>query len=261
MTTRPIRRGALAALAATLVVAAPAAAHPFFEPGEVPVGSAAEVTLDIAHGCREQDTDDGGQASDEEPTREVAIEVTTAVTFVEPAEADGWDLEVERADDGSAEVVVYRAEEGTDEPAPQFDLEVVVRGDEGDEVHWRVLQACDDGTHRWVGTEEDPAEEPAVAMSLTEADPAAPPPEEDGPAEEDPAPDEPTTDEDATDGEGDAEVDDGEPDEPDAPEGGDGGALPGWLLIVVLVATLGVAGLVLLIRTGEDGAASGSGDA
>lgn len=258
MTTRPIRRGALAALATTLLVATPAAAHPFFEPDEVPVDSTAEVTLDVAHGCREQDDDDGGQAAAEEPTREVAIEVPTAVTFVEPADADGWDLEIERADDGTTEVVVYLAEEGTDEPAPRFDLEVVVRGDEGDEVHWRILQACDDGTHRWVGTEEDPAEEPAVTMTLAEADPDAPPPEEDETAGEQPAPDEPGVEEDATDVEGDIEGDDAEPGEQEAPEDRDGGALPGWLLIVVLVATLGVAGLVLLIRTSEDGGESGS---
>jgi uncharacterized protein YcnI len=258
VTARPIRRGALVAVLAALLVAGPAAAHPFFDPDEVPVDSIAEVTLDIAHGCGLQD--DNGHShgdGDEEPTREVAVEVPAAVAWIEPDEPDGWELEIERADDGRAEVLVYRAEEGTDEPAPQFDLELVVRGDEGDELHWRIMQACDEATYRWVGTEEEPAEDPAVTMALAAADPDAPPPPEaeDGfeePAAEEAEPEEELAADLAEDAE-DAEAE--EADEEDFVADEDEGAMPGWLLIVVLVATLGIAALVLLVRTrdGEDG--------
>lgn len=259
MTARPIRRGALVAVLATLLVAGPVAAHPFFDPDEVPVDSIAEVTLDLAHGCGLEDDNGGhthGDAQDEEPTREVAVEVPAAVAWIEPAEPDGWELDIERADDGRAEVLVYRAEEGTDEPAPQFGLELVVRGEEGDELHWRIMQACDETTYRWVGTEEEPAEDPAVTMMLAAADPdAPPPPPEAQDAVEDPEADDGEPEEDLV-----AELDEDaeeEADEADFVADEDDGAMPGWVLIVVLVATLGIAGLVLLVRTrdGEDGEA------
>jgi uncharacterized protein YcnI len=250
VTARPIRRGALVAVLATLLVAGPAAAHPFFDPDEVPVDSIAEVTLDLAHGCGL--ADDNGHAhaddGDEEPTREVAVEVPAAVAWIEPAEADGWELEIERGDDGRAEVLVYTAEEGTDEPAPQFDLELVVRGEEGDELHWRILQACDETTYRWVGTEEEPAEDPAVTMTLAAADPDAPPPPEAEAAVEEPEADEAAPEEEPADVL-DEQVEDEEADEEDVVADEDDGGMPGWLLIVVLVATLGIAALVLLVRT------------
>ena len=255
MTARPIRRGALVAVLATLLVAGPAAAHPFFDPDEVPVDSIAEVTLDIAHGCF-ANGDEGhshGDAEDEEPTREVAVEVPGAVAWIEPAEPDGWELEIERDDDGRAEVLVYTAEEGTDEPAPQFDLELVVRGEEGDELHWRILQACDETTYRWVGTDEEPAEDPAVTMTLAAADPDAPPPPEAEEAFEEPGIDE-VEPEDEPAEVLDEEAEDDEADEEDFVADEDEGGMPGWLLIVVLLAALGVAALVLLVRTGgEDG--------
>ena len=255
MTARPIRRGALVAVLATLLIAGPAAAHPFFDPDEVPVDSIAEVTLDLAHGCGLED-DNGhshGNDADEEPTREVAVEVPTAVAWIEAEEPDGWELDVERDDDGRAEVLVYLAEEGTDEPAPQFDLELVVRGDEGDELHWRVMQACDEMTYRWVGTEEEPAEDPAVTMTLAAADPDSPPPpeaEDDGEAPED---EEAEPEDDPAEEAEEPQDEIAEPaDQQDLVAEEDGGAMPGWLLIVVLVATLGVAALVLFARTRDD---------
>lgn len=269
MITRPLRRGGLTAAAATLLLAGPAGAHPFLEPDEVPVDSLAEVSLDLAHGCGAEDA--GGHAHDdgvdgEEPTREVAIEVPAAVSWVDPAGADGWDLEVEGgadpAGDASGDVIVYTAQEGTDEPAPRFDLAVVHRGEVGDEVHWRVMQACDDATHRWVGTEEEPAADPAITVTLVEADPDAPPPpdEDDEVVDDDPLAEEPMDEPD--DGAG----PDGPVDEREAgdardlvADGDDDGMMAGWLLIVVLLAALGIAGLVLLLRGREDGADQGSG--
>jgi uncharacterized protein YcnI len=259
---RPVRRGALTAVAATLLLAVPAGAHPYFDPREVPVDSRAELTLELAHGCGVDDHDDGhahGDESDEQPTREVAVEVPAAVSWVDATEADGWELELERDDAGEVEVIVFTAEEGTDVPAPAFELAAVHEGEVGDEVHWRVMQACDDATYRWVGTPDEPAEDPAVTVALVEADPDSPPPPPEEAGDDDGADvDEPDVEapEDA-----DGEVDDPaalddedlgmDADEPAATA--DEGGMPGWVLIVVLLAALAVAGAVLLMRGREDG--------
>lgn len=257
---RPSR--VLAVLGATLLTAilaaAPAAAHPAFDPDRVPVDSVVEGTLAMAHGCRSDAEDDApggsGEGGEGAPTREVAIEVPDAVTHVAPAEREGWDLEVEREGDAVA-VVVYTAREGTDERAPAFDLRAVHRGAVGDEVHWRVVQTCDEGAHRWVGTGTDAAEEPAVTVTLVEADPQAPPPAEgsDGSDGSDAPPDgagapQQAPEESAAEGAG---------DDATGPAAAGGGP-PGWLLVVVLVAVPLVAGTVLALR-GRGGEAGGGG--
>lgn len=248
MTVHLLPRAAAAAVAATLLLATPALAHPFFDPDEVPADSSATVTLDLAHGCDVGDHDEGGEADgDEAATREVAVEVPDAATFVDPAEPEGWELAVEGGE-GEREVLVYTAGDGADEPAPQFDLDVVLAGEDGDEVYWRVVQACDETTHRWVGTADEPAEDPAIRVALTEADEDAPPPDEaegsgtvtvTGDEEGEPeAPEEPAeAPEDAPPVAGESD-----------PEAADEAGMPGWILIVVLVATLAVAGVVLSLK-------------
>jgi uncharacterized protein YcnI len=250
VTVHLLRRGAAGAVGATLLLATPAFAHPFFDPAEVPVDSLATVTLDLAHGCDVDDHDEGDDVDGAEaPTREVAVEVPDAAVFVEPDDPDGWELSVEGGD-GEPEVIVYTAEDGTDVPAPQFDLDVVLTGEPGDEVYWRVVQACDEMTYRWVGTPDEPAEDPAILVTLSEPDEDAPPPDEadeagavtgveqdvaEEPTEE-PADEAPVTDE------LDFEAADDE-----------GGGMPGWILIVVLVATLVVAGVVLSLKGRDEG--------
>ncbi len=164
------RASAVASLL-TLLVATAASAHPFFRDGEAPVRSLATITLDLAHGC----TADGGHDQDaQSATTAVAVELADAVTFAEPHPSDGWVVEVEQADD-RVEVVTWTADGGA-EPAPAFDLDVVLEGDEGDDIWFRVVQSCDEQVHRWVGTPDRPADEPAVSLALTAPDPDRPPP-------------------------------------------------------------------------------------
>jgi uncharacterized protein YcnI len=253
-----VRRATVAGLAATLLMAAPAAADPFFEPDEAPVDSVVELELDLAHGCFAGAGDGGhshGDEDDEEPTLEVAVEVPEEVDLVEPEELDGWELEVEAGDDGRVEVITWLAEEGTEDLAPVFELTAVHRGEVGDEVYWPVFQGCEDASYRWIATAEGEEGDPAPSVTLVEADPDAPAPEPDEVDEvedaDDPADaDDPDADEDALD----PEADDEEAEELDAEDAGDEGGLPGWLLLVVVLVVLAVVGVVLAIRSrGGDG--------
>lgn len=238
------RRPVLALVAAVglvTVTAAPAAAHPFFADGAtVPASSLASVTLSMAHGCGTE-ADGGG-----DPTLEVALEVPEQVSAIEADEVDGYALEVE-GDGPVPEVLVWTATDGG-EAAPSFDLSLVVDGDEGDEVFFRVFQGCDDFQYRWVGTPDEPAEDPAVRLTLTAADPDSPPPPPPAPAEpetsveeepaDDPADEEPAAEEDD-------EVDPVEelPTEPTGDEDDDVGIWP------VVVGALVLAGLGALLVT------------
>lgn len=163
---RPLRRAPLLALP-MLLFATPALAHPYFHGGEAPADSLATLTLDLAHGC--------GDEAGGSDTVEVALLLPDEVTYVDPHEVDGWTIEVERDDGGRIEVVSW-LEEGGAEPAPTFDLDLVVTGQPGDEVWFGVFQNCVEGSHRWVGTPDEPADDPAVRLTLTDPDPDSPPP-------------------------------------------------------------------------------------
>lgn len=171
-----VRRATVLALGATLLVAGPASAHPSFRGGEAPVDSLATLTLAMAHGCDSEATGEGA------PTTDVSVEVPEWMRIVEVPDQDGWELDLEEADDGRTEVVTWTAD-GGEEPAPEFDLDVVVEGEVGDERYVSVFQACDDVVYRWVGTPDEPADDPAVRLSLIEADPDSPPPPEPDPEE------------------------------------------------------------------------------
>lgn len=226
------------------LTAAPAAAHPFFADGAtVPAASLASASLSMAHGCGTE-TDGGG-----DPTSEVALEVPEQVSFIEAADHDGYELEIE-GDGPVPEVLVWTATDGG-EPAPVFDLDLVV---EGDEVFFRVFQGCDDFQYRWVGTPDDPADDPAVRLTLAAADPDAPPPPEPAtdpepePSEEDDgadAPEEEAAAEDELDGDPDATDVEELPTEPTGDEGDDGGvgALP------IILGAIVLAGLGALLVT------------
>jgi hypothetical protein len=252
---RALRRAVLGGLAATLLLASPVAADPFFEPDEVPVDSLALLELDLNHGCfAGADAEDAGHGhgdeSDEQPTVEVAVEVPEEVDHVEPAELDGWELDLETDEDGRVEVVTWLAEEGTSETAPVFELEVVHRGDVGDEVFWPVFQGCEEGSYRWVATADEPEGDPAPSVTLIEADPDAPPPEPDEAEAPDADADDGTADREEADDalDEDADDEDLDADELDAEEAGDEG-LPGWLLLVVVLVVVAVIGVVLTLRS------------
>lgn len=159
-----------AVLSLLMLVPAPALAHPFFRGGaEVPVRSLTTLELDLAHGCGDEAA---GAGSD---TDEVALEAPAWLRIVDAPPADGWDVSIEGQDATGAVVVVWIATTGA-VPAPRFALEVVVDGVEGETRHLRLSQRCGARIERWVGTPEDPAEQPAVRLRLAAPDPSAPPP-------------------------------------------------------------------------------------
>jgi uncharacterized protein YcnI len=267
---RTWHRAVVAALAATLLVALPAGAHPFVRGGEVPVDSLATVTLAMAHGCGTEDRGGG------DPTLEIALEVPEEVRIVDVADDPAYDHELEADEDGRIAVVTWTAT-GDGEPAPDVEFDAVFRGEPGDEVYLRVFQGCEDFAYRWIGTPDDPAEDPAVRVSLVAADDEQPAPPDDEPtvAEEEAAP-VPTTSDDADRDDGatdeDAATDDAEdevteegvavedgPEALDAEEAADedGSGFPVWLL-VVLVAVAGIG--IALARRARGDAAGSAGD-
>jgi hypothetical protein len=170
-----LRWSARMAVAGVLVLVIPvaAAAHPFVaDGGTVAVASLAPITLDLAHGCGDERSGAGLV------TDEVALEVPTWLRIVEVGVADGWSSVIESAEGAEgaeAGAVVWSATAGG-EPAPRFDLLVVIDGEAGETRYLRVSQRCGDVVERWIGTPEEPAERPAVRLRLLDADPASPPP-------------------------------------------------------------------------------------
>lgn len=172
---RILRRSLIAAATLTVVAAGPAAAHPFIAGGELPVDSLVTMRLSMAHGCG---GDDGGA---EAATTEVALEVPDWLRIVDVRAADGYTPATETADDGTVTAVTWTVD-GDGVPAPAFDLEVVASGTPGEARYLAVFQGCGDDGYRWVGTPDEPADDPAVNVALVAADPDAPPPPEETPA-------------------------------------------------------------------------------
>lgn len=253
---RPTRRhrtllaGTSAAL--LLLLAAPAGAHPFFRDAEVvPAASLTTLTLAMAHGCGSEAEGRG------EPTTEVAVEVHERFLFVEPHDQDGFDVTVETADDGRPAVLLWSATTST-EPAPEVVFDVVVDGQAGDEVYVKVFQGCGDEVYRWIGTPDEPAEDPAVRLVLTAPDPDAPPPPQETITP--PPPEDPPADPDADDPPDEADGD--QPDDPaddgatSVAEEAETTGLP-WAALVVVVLVVVVLGAVLASRSRGNGPGDG----
>ncbi len=239
---RPLTVTAVATALLLALGVASASAHPFVTDGATaPAGSLTTLTLAMAHGCGTED-DAGG-----DPTTEVALEVPDAFTYLAADDQDGYEVSTEGGEDGAVpEVVVWTATDGG-VPAPELRFDVVVDGQPGDEVYLRVFQGCDGFEYRWIGTPDDPAEDPAVLLTLGDPDPDAPEP----PAPPVEAPADPGTDADEPDAEVTEDpnvdaVEDGDaatgvdelPTEP--PE--DGGGIPSWVWILggaLLLAAVG----------------------
>lgn len=253
---RLIRRAGVVTAAGALFLAGPAGAHPFVRGGELPVDSLATMTLAMAHGCDSEASAEGA------PTTEVSLEVPAWLRVVDVPGEEGWVVELEE-DDADALRAVTWTSDGAQELAPEVDLEVVATGDVGDERYLSVFQACGEFAYRWVGTPDDPADDPAVRVTLTEADTSSPPPPEPEPAEaasseaattspDADAADDPVEDvvEDAT---GDEAGDAGPETTPLAAEEIDR-VVPAWLLPVTVVLLGGGIAFVLVARPGRDDA-------
>ncbi|MGO2051134.1 MAG: DUF1775 domain-containing protein, partial [Microbacterium sp.] len=101
-TTRFTRRGAVvAALAAGLVLAAPAAAqaHVGVSPDNVTPEGSAVLTFSFTHGCEDS------------PTTALRVTMPEGLTSVSPTIDATWDVAVERADNGLVSIVTYTAAE------------------------------------------------------------------------------------------------------------------------------------------------------
>ena len=239
--TRTVPPAAILALVLVLLVGSTAAAHPFVRGGEAPVDSLASLELNMAHGCI---LDGGGHShgdaeAEGEPTTDVSLQVPASMRIVEVPEIDGWNVELEADAEGTVEVVTWTATTAV-EPAPEFPLDVVIDGQPGDELYLRVFQACDDFVYRWVGTPDEPADDPAIRLTLTEPDPARPAPDPEPPAEEaDPAEEPPLV-------EGGVEAEDLDASPIAVPD--DGETNPLLWAVVGLVAALLVIAVILALR-------------
>lgn len=258
---------AVATAALVAVTVLPAAAHPFFRGGAtVSANSLATVTLAMAHGCGTEEAAGG------DPTTEVSVEIPAEFSYVEAFDADGYEVSVEEGDrPGVPEVVTWTATDGG-EPAPDLEMEIVVDGEAGDEVYVRVFQGCDDFAYRWVGTPDDPADDPAVRLTLAEENPDAPPPpapeETVTPGAEEDADEPQATDDGAADDATDAAVDGDVPPEveelptepPEDDPGDDGFGWP-WLLLgaIVIVAAGALIGTRLRRPVPDPAAGDGTG--
>jgi hypothetical protein len=155
---------------ALLLLPTAASAHPFLtDGGRVPVQSLATITLDLAHGCGDEQSG-GGRDTDE-----VALEAPDWLRVVDVPQPDGWRVTTEQGAAAGTLTIVWSATTGA-EPAPRFTLDVVVDGEEGETRFLRVSQRCGDRIERWVGTPDAPAEQPGIRLRLTAADPSSPPP-------------------------------------------------------------------------------------
>lgn len=254
MTPSVARRALVpAVMLGLLLMAVPAGAHPFVEGGRAPVDSSATLDLAMAHGC---DADAGGT---ELATTQVSVDVPEWMRVLEATASQGWRVELE-GDGASPEVVSFTNPDSA-QAAPRFELRVVLDGEVGQQRYFGVFQACEDASHRWVGTPDEPADEPAVVVELTEADPSAPPPETDVGADGEAGPrsgsavadDAGDASDAATDDAGDAEADDadaaaggtdGASAEDGAGDDGPGALALGWPVALVFGLVAGVGGFV-----------------
>lgn len=161
------------AVATVALASASASAHPAFNPSEIAGGAPVETSLIVPHGCNPG----GGMPDDDaaSPTVELALELAPAVTTAEPGAVDGWTTSTEIAD--GRRVIVWTAAGGATTEPLTLPVSLVVDAGPGTRLHLRAHQVCERGEFRWVGTPDDPAEWPAVALDVaaTTAEPTDPP--------------------------------------------------------------------------------------
>lgn len=148
--SRITRRGALvAALAAGIVLAAPAAAqaHVGVSPDAVEPGGYAVLTFSFSHGCEES------------PTTALRVTMPEGLASVAPTVDSTWDIAVEHADNGLVSAVTYTAVT----PIPgglrgAASMAVQVGEDAPESLAFPVEQQCENGVNEWVELAEDGAD-------------------------------------------------------------------------------------------------------
>ncbi len=166
--SRFTRRGTIvAALAAGLVLAAPAAAHAHVgvTPDAVTPEGTAVLTFSFTHGCENS------------PTTALRIAVPEGLSSVSPTVDGMWNVAVERADNGLVSAVTYTART----PVPHdlrgaVTMAVRLGEDAPDTLAFPVEQLCETGVNEWVEIAEDgqdPHDLDSPAPVVTVADAAA----------------------------------------------------------------------------------------
>ncbi len=154
-------RTVITTVAALALWAAPAAAHPSFDPNQVPGGEPVEARFVIPHGCGEGGgmPHDGGGL----PTQVVELQLPEAVIIFDAHPVAGWVVTREE------NVVRWSADgRATTEPLV-FDVTFSVAGSADETVYLAAYQGCDGGEFRWIGTPDAEAEYPAVSLTLSSA--------------------------------------------------------------------------------------------
>ncbi|MGO2747432.1 YcnI family copper-binding membrane protein [Microbacterium sp.] len=159
-------RGALiAALAAGLVLAAPAAAqaHVGVSPDAVEPEGSAVLTFSFTHGCENS------------PTTALRITMPEGLTSVSPTVDAMWDVAVERADNGLVSAVTYTAATPVAHDLRGAVTMAVRLGEDAPEsLVFPVEQQCETGTNEWVEIAEDgqdphALDSPAPVVTVTDA--------------------------------------------------------------------------------------------
>lgn len=140
-------RGALvAALAAGLVLAAPAAAqaHVGVSPDVIASEGSAVLAFSFTHGCENS------------PTTALRITMPDGLTSVSPTIDAAWDVAVERADNGLVSAVTYTATT----PIPhdlrgEVTMAVRLGEDAPETLAFPVEQQCETGVNEWVEIAEE----------------------------------------------------------------------------------------------------------
>ncbi len=165
----------VAALATSLIAAAPAAAHITIAPGEAPADGYATLQVQVPHGC------------DGSATKAIRVQIPESVPSVTPQVHPGWEvatkdgpkdaveLHGETITRGVKEVIWTAADAG---PLPDGRLDLfgmsvkLPAGKAGDPVYFPTVQQCVKGQDGWIqipqpGESDDDLESPAPAVVLT----------------------------------------------------------------------------------------------
>jgi uncharacterized protein YcnI len=166
MSRTPFRRTALAvALGAGLAIAAPAvaSAHVGVTPDALAADEATVLTFSFTHGCEHS------------PTTALRITMPEGLASVSPTVEAGWDIAVERGDDGLVDVVTYSAAT----PVPTdlrgaVSMQVRPAEDAAESLAFPVEQLCESGTAEWTEIAEEgqnphDLDAPAPVVSLVAA--------------------------------------------------------------------------------------------
>ncbi|WP_460799532.1 YcnI family copper-binding membrane protein [Microbacterium sp. GXF0217] len=160
------RRTALAVvLGAGLAIAAPAvaSAHVGVSPDALPADASTVLTFSFTHGCEHS------------PTTALRITMPEGLASVSPTAEAGWDIAVERGDDGLVDVVTYTAATpvATDLRGA-VSMQVRPAEDAAESLAFPVEQLCESGANEWTeiaeeGQDPHDLEAPAPVVSLVAA--------------------------------------------------------------------------------------------